>query len=226
MAAYHPPRCRRRRRTPPGRAAELGRVPGPLPTGMRRTDPRVPSRADPRSHRCRRTDRRDVRPGLAVARSVHRHWRGTIAPVAVRDRPPCPSSSVRRHALGRTARDRLQLSQFGPSAVATDGSWLDGLDDDLTTPSPDCPTDSAGRSNSGSSPITPTKRSGAVSTHHAGVPPASASIAGSTRFAAASARLPTTDPPTSPAPSGAHRQETSEWPTSRTSRTSRNSGMP
>ena len=56
---------------------------------------------------------------------------GTIAPWLFGIARHVLASSVRQHALERTARDRLML-EFGPSAVTIDGSWLDGLDDDLT----------------------------------------------------------------------------------------------
>ena len=41
------------------------------------------------------------------------------------------AASVRRQALERSARDRLQL-ELDAGATHIDPSWLDGIDDDLT----------------------------------------------------------------------------------------------
>ncbi len=59
------------------------------------------------------------------------HGEGTAAPWLFGIARHVLSASVRRHALERSARDRLQL-ELAPHPVAVDESWLDGLDDDLT----------------------------------------------------------------------------------------------
>lgn len=59
------------------------------------------------------------------------HDEGTIAPCLFGIARHVLAASVRRHALERTARDRLWLGL--ESHVATvDESWLEGLDSDLT----------------------------------------------------------------------------------------------
>jgi RNA polymerase sigma-70 factor (ECF subfamily) len=59
------------------------------------------------------------------------HAEGTIAPWLFGIARHVLAASVRRQALERSARDRLQLQlNGGPTNV--DRSWLDGLDDDLT----------------------------------------------------------------------------------------------
>jgi RNA polymerase sigma factor (sigma-70 family) len=59
------------------------------------------------------------------------HGEGTAAPWLFGIARHVLATSVRRHALERSARDRLQL-ELAPHPVAVDESWLDGLDDDLT----------------------------------------------------------------------------------------------
>jgi RNA polymerase sigma-70 factor (ECF subfamily) len=59
------------------------------------------------------------------------HQEGTIAPWLFGIARHVLAASVRRQALERSARDRLQLQlDEGPSSI--DPSWLEGLDDDLT----------------------------------------------------------------------------------------------
>jgi RNA polymerase sigma factor (sigma-70 family) len=67
---------------------------------------------------------------LSRARYVD-HDEGTIAPWLFGIARHVLASSVRRHALERTARDRLQLA-FDQHTSAPDDGWLDGIDDDLT----------------------------------------------------------------------------------------------
>lgn len=59
------------------------------------------------------------------------HDGGTIAPWLFGIARHVLASSVRRHAIERSARDRLRL-ELEPSATTIDRSWLDGLDDDLS----------------------------------------------------------------------------------------------
>jgi len=59
------------------------------------------------------------------------HDEGTIAPWLFGIARHVLAASVRRQALERSARDRLQL-ELDTGATTIDPSWLDGLDDDLT----------------------------------------------------------------------------------------------
>jgi RNA polymerase sigma-70 factor (ECF subfamily) len=59
------------------------------------------------------------------------HDEGTIAPWLFGIARHVLAASVRRQALERSARDRLQL-QLGTVSGSTDPAWLVGLDDDLT----------------------------------------------------------------------------------------------
>jgi RNA polymerase sigma factor (sigma-70 family) len=59
------------------------------------------------------------------------HDEGTIAPWLFGIARHVLAASVRRHAIERTARDRLQLA-LEPIASNPADAWLDGLDDDLT----------------------------------------------------------------------------------------------
>jgi RNA polymerase sigma factor (sigma-70 family) len=59
------------------------------------------------------------------------HDEGTIAPWLFGIARHVLAASVRRQALERSARDRLQL-QLGGGLAVIDPAWLDGLDDDLT----------------------------------------------------------------------------------------------
>ena len=66
------------------------------------------------------------------------HDEGTIAPWLFGIARHVLAASVRRQALERSARDRLQLQlDGGPSSIGP--SWLDGLDDDLTAALADLP---------------------------------------------------------------------------------------
>ena len=59
------------------------------------------------------------------------HDEGTIAPWLFGIARHVLAASVRRQALERSARDRLQLQlEVGPTSI--DPAWLDGLDEDLT----------------------------------------------------------------------------------------------
>ncbi|HEX5148290.1 MAG TPA: RNA polymerase sigma factor [Candidatus Limnocylindrales bacterium] len=59
------------------------------------------------------------------------HHEGSVAPWLFGIARHVLASSVRRHALERTARDRLELA-FEPMAAAPGDTWLDGLDTDLS----------------------------------------------------------------------------------------------
>jgi RNA polymerase sigma factor (sigma-70 family) len=59
------------------------------------------------------------------------HDEGTVAPWLFGIARHVLAASVRRNALERTARDRLQLA-MEPAIATPDSTWLDGLDDDLT----------------------------------------------------------------------------------------------
>lgn len=60
------------------------------------------------------------------------HDEGTAAPWLFGIARHVLASSVRRHGLERTARDRLRLT-LEPIATTPDDAWLDGIDEDLTT---------------------------------------------------------------------------------------------
>jgi RNA polymerase sigma-70 factor (ECF subfamily) len=60
------------------------------------------------------------------------HDEGTIAPWLFGIARHVLAASVRRQALERSARDRLQLQLESTSTTTIDPAWLDGLDDDLT----------------------------------------------------------------------------------------------
>jgi len=49
------------------------------------------------------------------------------------------ASSVRRRAVERAARDRLELELATDAQTSVDPSWLDGLDDDLAAALADLP---------------------------------------------------------------------------------------
>jgi RNA polymerase sigma-70 factor (ECF subfamily) len=59
------------------------------------------------------------------------HDEETIAPWLFGIARHVLASSVRRQAVERSARDRLQL-RLASTPISVDSSWLDGLDDDLT----------------------------------------------------------------------------------------------
>jgi RNA polymerase sigma factor (sigma-70 family) len=60
------------------------------------------------------------------------HQEGTIAPWLFGIARHVLAGSVRRGAMERMARDRLRL-EFPHELVTVDESWLDGLDEDLST---------------------------------------------------------------------------------------------
>ena len=59
------------------------------------------------------------------------HDEGTVAPWLFGIARHVLAASVRQHAFERTARDRLHLV-LEPISAAPDGTWLDGIDADLT----------------------------------------------------------------------------------------------
>jgi RNA polymerase sigma-70 factor (ECF subfamily) len=66
------------------------------------------------------------------------HREGTIAPWLFGIARHVLAASVRRHALERTARDRLELASE-PVAGKPDERWLDGIDADLMAALTDLP---------------------------------------------------------------------------------------
>jgi RNA polymerase sigma factor (sigma-70 family) len=58
------------------------------------------------------------------------HDEGTVAPWLFGIARHVLAASVRQNALERTARDRLHLA-MEPVVTTPDGTWLEGLDDDL-----------------------------------------------------------------------------------------------
>jgi RNA polymerase sigma factor (sigma-70 family) len=59
------------------------------------------------------------------------HAEGSVAPWLFGIARHVLAASVRRHAIERSARDRIRLA-MDPIAVAPEEAWLEGLDDDLT----------------------------------------------------------------------------------------------
>jgi RNA polymerase sigma-70 factor (ECF subfamily) len=67
------------------------------------------------------------------------HHEGTIAPWLFGIARHVLASSVRRRAVERAARDRLELELATDAQTSVDPSWLDGLDDDLAAALADLP---------------------------------------------------------------------------------------
>ena len=96
-------------------------------------DPRLPSEAFARSRRGDGTDRRDVRPGLAVAGGLIETTGGGPRP---RGCSGSPGTSSRRRSAGGDRAGRPGSPGDGPRPLASttvDDTWLDGLDEDLET---------------------------------------------------------------------------------------------